>query len=122
MIRACLVPVIVAALAAPAFAADYPVSGKWGQSTSSEEGPIDCSGKRVIDFAGNQRTDSNSGVPTYRNKSVTREGTSSYRVVDEFSTGQIRDAYANYTLRQIDDDHIELNMQKGGTVRLQRCK
>jgi hypothetical protein len=117
----CLFALALTALAAPALAADYPVSGKWGQSTSSEKGPIDCSGKRVISFNGNQRTDSNSGVPAYRNFSVTRQGPSSYRIVDEFDTGQIR-ARATLTLRQVDDDHIEINQIPGGTVKLQRCK
>ena len=43
-------------------AGTYPVSGRWGQSTSTEKGPIDCSKLRVISFSGNQRTDSNSGA------------------------------------------------------------
>ena len=66
------------------------MSGKWGESTGSEKGPIDCTGsRRVIEFSGDQRTDSNGGVPAYRNKSVSSDGPSSYRIVDEFSTGQI---------------------------------
>jgi hypothetical protein len=113
---------LLSALAAPALAASYPVSGKWGQSTSTEKGPIDCGDKRVIEFKGNQRTDSKGGVSSLRNKSVTPEGPSSYRVVDEFSSGQISNATVNYTLRQVDDDHIELNMQPGGLLKLQRCK
>ena len=40
----------------------YPVQGRWGQSASSEKGAIDCANKRVIEFIGNQRTDSNGGV------------------------------------------------------------
>ena len=122
MRRTILSAMLLAALAAPVFAADYPVSGKWGQSASADKGPIDCGGKRVIDFNGNQRTDSKGGVPAYRNKSVTTEGQSRYRVVDEFTTGQISNAYTSYTLRQIDDDHIEMKMQQGGTLKLQRCK
>jgi hypothetical protein len=121
--RKTLLPaVILLALAAPALAATYPVSGKWGASTSSEKGPIDCSKLRVIDFKGDQRTDSKGGVPAYRNKSVTPEGVSSYRVVDEFTTGQISNARLNYTLSQRDADHIEMNMQPGGLLKLQRCK
>jgi len=114
--------VLLVALAVPAQAATYPVSGKWGASTSSEKGPIDCSKLRVIDFKGDQRTDSKGGVPAYRNKSVTPEGASSYRVVDEFSTGQISNARMNFTLSQRDADHIEMNMQPGGLLKLQRCK
>ena len=59
-----LTALLVTVLATPALAQSYPVSGKWGESTSSEKGPIDCTdNRRVIDFSGNQRTDSNGGVP-----------------------------------------------------------
>ncbi|HEY3223062.1 MAG TPA: hypothetical protein VGJ76_04630 [Pseudolabrys sp.] len=80
---------LLSVLAVPALGQTHPVQGRWGQSTNSEEGAIDCVGKRVIDFIGNQRTDSNGGVPSYRNRSVTAEGPSSYRIVDEFTAGQI---------------------------------
>jgi hypothetical protein len=106
---------------AAAYAADYPVSGKWGQSNSSEKGPIDCSRLRVISFNGNQRTDSNGGVPAYRLKSISADGTR-FRVIDEFTTGQIANARMSYTLSQIDADHIEMNLQQGGSLKLQRCK
>lgn len=106
----------------PAFADSYPVSGKWGESASSQKGAIDCSNKRVIAFNGNQRTDSKGGVPTYRNKSVTNDGSARWRVVDEFTTGQISNARTTYTLRQVDADHLEMNLQQGGTLKLQRCK
>ena len=88
------IPLAIAltALALPALADSYPVDGRWGQSARSDKGAIDCSGKRVITFNGNQRQDSKGGVPAYRNKSVTAEGSSSYRVVDEFTTGQISNA------------------------------
>jgi hypothetical protein len=109
------------ALAAPAQAQSYPVQGRWGQSTGSEKGPIDCVGKRVIAFVGNQRTDSNGGVPSYRNQSVTAEGQSNYRIVDEFTTGQISAGRTSYVLRMVDADHIEMVME-GGALKLQRCK
>lgn len=109
-------------LAAPALAQNYPVSGQWGQSTSSDKGAIDCAGKRVITFNGNQRQDSNGGVPTYRNKTVTQEGSSSYRVVDVFTNGQVNNGSVSYTLRKVDDDHIEMQQQQGGTIKLQRCE
>jgi hypothetical protein len=76
----------------------------------------------VITFNGNQRTDSKGGVPAYRNKSVTPAGASRYRIVDLFTTGQIRNGSVNYTLRIVDDDHIEMAMQSGGTLKLQRCE
>jgi hypothetical protein len=112
---------LLAALAMPALAATYPVSGRWGQSTGTTKGAIDCSGKRVVAFNGNQRTDSGGGVPAYRNQSVTPAGSAQYRIVDVFTTGQISDGQSSYTLRLIDDDHIELHM-RSGTLKLQRCK
>src|SRR5579864_5524469 len=102
-------------LAAPVLAQSYPVSGQWGQSTNSDKGAIDCAGKRVITFNGNQRQDSNGGVPAYRNKTVTQEGSSSYRVVDVFTNGQVNNGSVSYTLRKVDDDHIEMQQQQGGT-------
>ena len=122
MRKTILSAMLISALAAPALADSYPVSGAWGQSTSSAKGAIVCAGKRVITFNGNQRTDSKGGVPAYRNKSVTPAGASRYRIVDLFTTGQIRNGSASYTLHQIDADHIELNLQPGGLLKLQRCK
>jgi len=110
------------AFAAPAFAQSYPVSGKWGESTSSAKGAIDCSGKRVIGFNGNQRTDTGSGVPAYRNRSVRRNGTTEFDVIDVFTTGQISNANAKYTLKLIDADRVEMNQQPGGLVKLRKCK
>jgi hypothetical protein len=113
---------LLTALAAPSQAQVYPVEGKWGQTTSSTKGTIDCNDKRVIEFNGDQRTDSNGGVPAYRNQSVSPEGSSSYRVVDEFSTGQISAGHSTYVLRRVDADHIEMSMQQGDSLKLQRCK
>ncbi|MGH6684325.1 MAG: hypothetical protein ACRECA_10505 [Pseudolabrys sp.] len=114
--------ILMTVLAAPALAQSYPVNGQWGQSSSSAKGAIDCSGKRVITFNGNQRQDSNGGVPAYRNKSVTQEGLSSYRVIDQFSNGQVNNGSVGYTLRLVDADHIVMLMQRGGTLKLQRCQ
>jgi hypothetical protein len=61
-------------------------------------------------------------VPACRNKSVTPAGPSRYRIVDLFTPGQIRNASVNYTLRLVDADHIEMNVQPGGTLKLQRCE
>jgi hypothetical protein len=117
-----LTALLLTTLALPVQAQVYPVEGKWGQSTSGEKGPIDCAdSKRVIDFNGDQRTDSNSGVPTYRNQSVVSDGPSSYRIVDEFSTGQISAGHTSYTLRKVGPDRIEMN-SSSGSMTLQRCK
>jgi len=114
---------LLSVLAMPAQAEVYPVQGKWGQSAGSEKGAIDCTHiERTIEFIGNQRTDSNGGVPSYRNQSVQSEGPSTYRVVDEFTTGLISAGHTTYGLRKIDADHIEMNMQDGSSLKLQRCK
>lgn len=122
MIRPFAATLLLAALAAPALAGSYPVSGKWGQSASTEKKPVDCSSLRVIAFNGDQRTDSKGGVPAYRNRTVESAGSGQYRVVDEFTTGQIGNAKVNYTLRLVDADTVEMMLDKGGTVRLRKCK
>ena len=108
--------------AAPALADGYPVTGRWGVVTSASDGPVDCSNKRVIEFNGAQRSDSNGGVPSYRVKSVAPAGPGQWRVTDQFTTGQIRNGSVSYTLKQADADHLELQQQKGGTLKLQKCK
>jgi hypothetical protein len=117
-----LTAMLLVALAAPTFAAGYPVSGKWGQSTGAQKGAIDCGNLRVIEFKGDQRTDSNGGVPAYRLKTISTDGPANFRIVDEFTTGQVNNARLSYTLSQIDADSIEMNMMPGGRLKLQRCK
>ena len=120
--RMILIPaLLLLATASPALADSYPVSGRWGESTSADKGPIDCNGRRVIAFNGDQRTDSNGGVPAYRNVSV-RPYAGGYQIVDTFTTGQISNGRTNLTLRKTDADRIELNLQGGSTLKLQRCK
>ena len=70
MTRLLTLVVVLAALSAPAFADSYPVNGRFGVVTSFTDKPPDCTGKRVVAFNGNQRTDSKGGVPAYRNRSV----------------------------------------------------
>jgi len=108
--------------ASPALAQGYPVSGRYGVVTSPSDGPVDCGNKRVIEFSGGQRSDSQGGVPGYRMKSVTANGSGQWRVTDQFTTGQIRNGSMSYTLKQPDADHLELNQSKGGTIKLQKCK
>lgn len=114
--------VVAAFVSTLAHADTYPVSGRWGESTSTQKGAIDCAGRRVIAFNGDQRTDSKSGVPAYRNVSV-RKFDDGYRIVDVFTTGQISNANTTFILRQTDADHIELRLQPSGQIlKLQRCK
>jgi hypothetical protein len=106
--------------ATPAFAVSYPVSGRWGQSSETKPGPVDCTGKRAIRFEGERRFDSGGGVPDYRVIELARQGSTGYRVTEEFNTGQIK-ARISYTLRLVDSDRIELVMSPGGTLKLKRC-
>jgi len=100
----------------------YPISGRWGVSASTEKGPIDCAKLRVIDFNGNQRTDSDGGVPAYRNRSVQSAGSGNFRIVDVFTTGQISNAQANFTLKIAGPDRAEMNQQPGGLLKLRKCR
>jgi hypothetical protein len=112
----------LATLTAPALADGYPVSGRWGESASAKKGPIDCTDKRVITFRGEERFDTGGGVPGYHNESVRTDGSKRWRIVDQFSTGQISAGSTTYTLEMNDADHISLALQGGSTLKLQRCK
>jgi hypothetical protein len=109
-----------ACFATPAFAFSYPVSGRYGLSSESQPGPIDCSGKRVIRFDVDRRFDSGGGVPDFRVIDLVSEGNTAFRVTEEFHTGQIR-AQQRYLLRLVDSDRIELLFDPGGTLKLKRC-
>jgi len=121
MRKAILLGVLIAVLAMPAAAATYPVSGQFGQSAGDKAGTIDCSGKRIVGFYGSERTDSGGSVRQFQNSSVIADGPSQYRIVDSFSNGQISNGHVSYTLRQIDQNRIVVEMQ-GGSVTFQRCK
>jgi hypothetical protein len=102
-----------------AFAASYPVSGRWTYNYSSEKGPAKQCGTRYMDFRGERRFDVGGSVPDYRNVSVTSSG-SDYAIVDELFNGQIR-GHVDYTLHLIDGDHLEMTLASGSNVRLRRC-
>jgi hypothetical protein len=110
------------ALAAPALADQYPVSGRWGVTQWTGKGAVDCADLRVIDFFGEQRTDSDGGVPGYRNNWIRREDEGRYRVSDWFSNGQVRNGQVFYQIRVRDADRLEMILDHGGTLRLQRCR
>jgi hypothetical protein len=111
-----------AASAAVARADTYPVSGRFGISNWTVKGAIDCANLRVINFAGEQRTDSDGGVPGYRNNWVRREGEGRYRVADWFSNGQVRNGQVFYELLVLDADRLEMILDRGGTLKMQRCQ
>ncbi|RDV04946.1 hypothetical protein [Undibacter mobilis] len=106
----------------PAAATNYPIDGRWGVTASTQKGPIDCSKLRVITFNGSQRTDSGGGVPAFRNHSIQSNGSSDFRIVDVFTTGQISNGQAKYTLKIIEADRVEINQQPGGVLKLRKCK
>jgi hypothetical protein len=109
----------LAALPQATWAQSYPISGKWTYENPSAEGPARDCGQRYMTFQGVQRFDTGGGVPSYRNISVDDIGDDTYRIVDEFSTGQI-DARSDYTLRKIDTDHVVIQLA-GHTIPLRRC-
>jgi len=113
---------LAVALASPAIAAEYPITGRFGVGAFADPGPVDCTHLRVVSFYGDQRRDSNGGVPAYRNRSIVLSGARSFDVIDEFTTGQISNAQAIYTLRILDANRIEMDLQPGGRLTLQRCK
>jgi len=115
-----LVALITALLAETAAADSYPVAGRWGQDTSNDKAPINCTGKRVIDFQGDRRFDSDGGVPDYRAVRVERLGQTEFNVTEEFRTGQINGRNKIH-LRRPDIDHVELGM-RGSTLKLRPCK
>jgi|HubBroStandDraft_6_1064221.scaffolds.fasta_scaffold207114_3 hypothetical protein len=125
MRRMMLVGFLVAAGAAvpalPGTAAEYPVSGRWSYQQQTENGPS-CSGP-TMEFNGNRRLDSGgSSAPDYRNLSVDQIDRSVYKVVDTMFTGPVQ-GQVSYTLRVLDDDHIEMDLQPSrGVVTLERCK
>ena len=108
-------------MVADAAEAAYPVSGRWTYENASAQGPAkDCRG-RTMEFRGLRRLDTGGGVPELRNVSVSQSSPSFFRVVDEFFTVQIR-GRTEYTLRILDQDHIEIHMMRGGaTFTLRRC-
>lgn len=107
-------------LAAPAFAASYPIAGKWTYDKPSAEKAARSCGARYMEFQGARRTDTGGSVPEFRNFSVSGS-IPTWRVVDEFFTVQIRGRVA-YTLRLIDADHIELRPgDSGKRIILRRC-
>lgn len=123
MIRQKLIRIAAIALivvpAGTALGQAYPVSGKWTYENPQGEGPAKDCGRRFMTFQSPQRFDTGGGVPNYRNISVDDVGNDTYRIVDEFATGQIN-ARSNYTLRRVDADHITIQVS-GKTIPLRRC-
>ena len=121
MRKTILSALLITTLVAPVLAGtSYPISGRWGQSNSSEKGAIDCGGLRTVEFKGERRFDSGGSIRDFRAVSVSPRG-ASFSVREEFRTGQVN-GRNTITLRQLDPEHLELAMQFGGTLKLRRCK
>ncbi len=117
-----LISALAAVLAGPAVADSYPVSGRFAVGTFPSDEVIACADRRVIRFFGAERTDSRGAVPGYRNNWVRQEGEGRYRVADWFSNGQVRNGQVFYDLLVLDADHLQMDLDFGGTLRLQRCR
>lgn len=110
----------VGLLCGPAFAAGYPVTGRWTYDTATAAGPAKTCGERYMEFRGAQRFDTEGGISKYRNVSVSGSQPD-WRVVDEFFNVQIR-GRVTYTLHLIDSDHVELRLiDAGKRIMLRRC-
>lgn len=105
---------------AAALADGYPISGKWTYDNPKAEGPAEDCGKRYMSFEGILRRDTGGGVSSFRNFSVDQIGNTHYKVVDMFDNAMIN-ARQTYTLRIVDEDHIELDLQAGPVIALRRC-
>ncbi len=105
---------------ASAWAAAYPVTGKWAYDPSASPEQA-CRNGPFMEFDGDRRFDSGGNVPDYRNLTISRTGPSLYRVTDLFFTGPIR-GKVTYTLHLVDADHVEMRSTLGGKlIRLRRC-
>jgi hypothetical protein len=101
--------------------AAYPVSGRWTYENASASGPAKSCTGRIMDFLGVTRHDTGGGVSDYRNVSVSQSSPSFFYVVDEFFNVMIR-GRVEYTLRILDQHHIEIHVPRGGaTFMLRRC-
>jgi hypothetical protein len=103
-----------------AVAATYPVTGKWAYDSGREPEEA-CRKGPTMEFRGERRFDTGGSVPDYRNRTISPIDRTSYRIVDQFFNGQTR-GNVIYTLRIVDDDHVELYLSPSGkTIKLRRC-
>ena len=101
--------------------AAYPVSGTWTYDNASLAGPAKTCGHRRMQFRGDMRYDTETAAPDYKNLSVERVGNVTWRLVNQFYTA-VAWGRVHYTLRLIDNDHIVIRLDKGGTTwMLRRC-
>lgn len=108
--------------APPAMADAYPVSGRWTYHNASQKGPAETCDRPTMEFRGNHRFDSFGGVPDFRNVRIERIDATSFALNDEFLTWPNVRGNVYYSLRLIDDDHIEIDIPRAGRAfLLRRC-
>jgi hypothetical protein len=105
---------------ASAWAAAYPVSGKWAYERPTSQADA-CRDGPFMEFKGDRRFDTGGTVPDYRNLSIAKTGPSLYQVVDLFFTGPVR-GKVSYTLHVADADHLQIRLaSRGALIKLRRC-
>jgi hypothetical protein len=108
--------------ASPALADDYPVSGLWTYRNASQSGPATSCDRPTMEFRGDHRFNAIGGVPDFRNVYVERLDNSTFALNDLFLTWPNVRGNVYYSLRLIDDDHIEIYIPRAGTTYLlRRC-
>lgn len=108
--------------APPAMSDSYPVSGLWTYQNASEKGPAQTCDSPTMEFRGDRRFDTSGGVPDYRNVSVDRIGASSFALNDLFLTWPNVRGNVYYSLRLVDEDHIQIDIPRAGKAfLLRRC-
>jgi len=114
--------IVLAGGALPARSDSYPVSGRWTYRNVADKGPAETCDSPTMEFRGDRRFDTSGGVPDFRNVTVDQIDASLFAVNDLFLTWPNVRGNVYYSLRQIDDDHIEINIPRAGkTFVLRRC-
>ena len=122
LILALLSIALAGGAAPPAMGDSYPVSGLWTYRNASEKGPAKTCDRPTMEFRGDRRFDTLGGVPDYRNARVERIDASSFALNDLFLTWPNVRGNVYYSLRLIDEDHIQIDIPRAGRAfLLRRC-
>ena len=114
--------VVAGGAALPARADTYPVSGFWTYRSAAEKGPAQTCDTPTMEFRGDRRFDTMGGVPDFRNVRIARLDASTFALNDLFLTWPNVRGNVYYSLRLIDEDHIEIEIPRAGTTfLLRRC-
>jgi len=111
----------VVALVASAGASDYPVTGKFTYDNPTAQGPATDCGGSTMTFGNGTRRDTVGSVPELQNKTARQIGAGEYNVVDTFYNGQTWGS-VRYQMRVVDENHVQIDYDKGGSYTLRRCQ